>query len=477
MKHHVPSQFSETNRVRTGYELVVAHRTGETFACVAQRDGVVEEVNNDLGLIKIKYERITNKPLDLMRISNSNTVRSRFLEMAEAELLKLHPIYIVQDDANTTKFKQGEIYSIGDYTLRVVEISPLDINNIPMDYLTDTAKSLLKKAKAPVLVKLVPQDRDASDDVDIFKFGVKFSSVSGSYLKQNIIANVKQGDKVKRGDVIAYNTGFFEPDPFDSNQVTWKHGVMTRIALMEGNDTIEDSNAITVEYSHRMEMEPAHLRSLEMTKNTIVENMVTVGTEVQTTDLLCTMSDADIDLLTESDDSAILDLLAELNRKSPRARYHGVVSEIDVLYSCPIEDMHPTVAALVKQIDAKKAKIAKTARGTYKTSYYADPSQVTVGTKFHGIEFQKDTILFLIYISEHIDHGCGDKLVVCNQAKSVTAAIIEQPIATESGYPIDMLFSARSVSNRIILSPTIVGFTNRVLFRLEELCIQQYFSE
>lgn len=456
--------------------MVVAHRTGETYACIAQRDGIIEEVNNNLGIIKVKYQRVKKTPLDILKISNSNVIRTKFIELANVELAKLKPIYIVQEDEKTNHFKQGEIYSLGDYTIRVVDITPLDLNNIPMDYLNDSAKDILKKAKTPVLIKLVPKNTDASDDMDIFKFGVKFSSVSGSYLKQNIVANVKTGDKISRGDVIAYNTGFFELDQFDPKQVTWKHGIMAHIALMECNDTIEDSNAITKEFSKRMQMEPAHLRTIECNSNTIIKDLLPVGTEVQTTDLLCTLEDSDIGSLTESDDSSMLDLLTELNRKAPRARYHGIISEIDVLYSCPIEDMHPTVAVLVKKINAQKIKISNQADNTFKSSYFAQPSQIAPGVKYKGIEFQKDTIIFMIYIAEHIDHGQGDKLVVMAQAKSVTAAVIDQPISTESGYPVDMLFSARSFSNRIILSPTIIGFTNRVLERLEKIVVQKFFS-
>jgi hypothetical protein len=473
----VPSQFSETNRVRTGYETVVAHRTGETFACIAKRDGVVEDVNDKLGLIKIRYHSVKSPALDLMHISNSNVVRNKFVEMATAELARHNPIYIVQDDEKTTSFKRGDFYTLNDHTVKVIDILPLDLNHLPMDYLTATAKDVLKKAKHPVLVKLMPASTDSTDDVDIFKFGTKFSSVSGSYLKQTIIANVKEGDKVSRGDVIAYNTGFFEQDQFDPKQVTWKHGVMTRIALMEGNDTIEDSNAITEEYSRRMQMEPAHVRTVEMTSRTILRDLLPLGTEVQTTDLLCTLEDADIGALTDTDDTSMLDLLNELNRKAPRARYHGIVSEFDVLYSCPIEDMHPSVATVVKKIESDKLKLSRMARGTNKSAYYAEPSVIAPGTKFKGIEFGKDTIILLVYISEHIDHGSGDKLVVCNQAKSVTATVIEKPISTVSGYPIDMLFSARGFSNRILNSPIIVGFTNRVLVGLEQLVVADYFKE
>jgi hypothetical protein len=466
-------------RVRTGYEAVLAHRTGESFACTARRDGVIEAVDADLGLIKVRYTPETRLPLNLDHVVNTPAIRTRFVELAKRELAAARPVFIAQGAAANTTFHLHDIYTFNGLLLRVVDILPLtDIAAMPMgDYLTDAAKDSLRHAKHPVLVKLIPVTPDAADDLDIFKFGTKFTSAAGSFVKQSIVCNVKPGERIHRGDVLAYNSGFFELDPFDPKQVTWKHGVMANIVLMEGNDTIEDSNAMSIDFSQRMTTSSSHLRTLQITANTIIRDVKPVGTEVQNTDLLCTLEDADIASLSDSENSAMLDLLTSLNRKAPRARYHGVIAEIDMLYACPLADMHPSLASLAEQIDARKHALAAAAASTHKSADYAKPSQVPVGTKYHGVEFEADTILLMFYISEDIGHGAGDKLVICSQAKSISATLIEKPIATESGYPVDMLFSGRSVNNRIITSPTTVGFTNRVLAKLEDEALRLYFGD
>lgn len=477
LKHHVPSQFSETNYIRTGYETVVAHRTSETFACVAQRDGIVQDINYDLGIIKISYTPAQYKNLDLQKISSSSLIRNKFSEMAQDALVKKQSIYIVQDDQKTSVFKIGDIYSFEGHNLKVTDIAPLELNHLSFDYLTDVAKSSLKKLPHPIIVKLAPMTINQVDNLDIFKFGTKFTSVQGSYLKQTIIPNVKIGDKISKGDVIAYNTGFFERDMFDPTQITWKHGIMANVVLMESDSTIEDSNAITEAFSKRMQMEPAHLRTLELNSKTSIRDLIPIGTEVQTTDLLCSLEDSDIASLTSDDDYAVIDLLNELNRKAPRARYHGIVEEIDVFYSCPIEDMHPTVAALVTQINKRKLKLAKLAKDTHKASDYVEPSLVQPGTKYHGIEFTKDTILIMIYISEKINHDIGSKSVLGLQMKTILSNIIEQPIYSESGYPIDMIFGARGVNNRLVTSPLTLGTGNRCLFEIGRQSVDFYFKE
>lgn len=612
LKHHVPSEYSETNRVRTGYESVVAHRTGETFACTARRDGVVDSIDNDLGMIKIRYNPEPVRHLD-----------KKFSSIVHDDIEHRRQI-VISEDPNVSTFKLHEIYTFEGFRLKVVDIisptsSVVDTHpqKTPQDllkmmsvihyenftdessYIVKTPEQLLKqklgvcydqvelerdyflKWKIPfktffaysgsvienpthtfliyqdhgkffwfenswgsmrgihgpytsydkavefvktnlergwkrtgvltvqyerpvgystlnlnqfgesilnfhsqstpvdnkVVIKLIPISHNPADDIDIFKFGTKFTSAAGSFVKQTIVCNVKPGDHIKRGDVLAYNSGFFELDQFDPKQVTWKHGVMANVALMEGSDTIEDSDAITTEFSKRMETSTSHLRSLQITANTIIRDVKHVGEEVQTTDLLCILEDADIGALSDTDNSAMLDLLMSLNRKSPRARYHGVISEIDMLYACPIQKMHPSLAALANKINTRKSALARAASQTHKASDYAMPAQVPIGTKYHGVEFDVDTILLMFYISEDILHGAGDKLVIGNQAKSVTASVVEKSMSTESGVKVDMIFSGRSVNNRIITSPVTIGFCNRVLERLEDVVTNLYFGE
>lgn len=619
LKHHIPSEYSETNRVRTGYETVVAHRTGETFACTAKKDGIVEEVDDNLGIIKVSYDEDDIPTLDPKKIVSDTAEQKKLVSSIKNRLENNQPILITTQHTN---FKLHDSYKLGDTLLKVVDVIPLpnayilspqktpeellrmmssiryetftdendyivktpdkvlrqkegvcyDQVELERDYFmkwgvsfktffaytgsvrdnpthtflvyhdhkgyfwfenswgamrgihgpfgsfntaVDTVRSSLekdwKKREVKVveytrpdnyfslnlnqfgekiisqqskpsqpnpisIAKLMPVTHNHADDIDIFKFGTKFSSAAGSFVKQVVVCNVKQGERFKRGDVLAYNSGFFELDQFDTKQVTWKHGVMANITLMECNDTIEDSDAITYEFSKRMSTAASHLRTLSINSNTIIKNLKPVGTEVQTTDLLCTLEDADIAAMSESDlsNSAAFDLLTSLNRKAPKARYHGKISEIDILYACPVSKMHPSLAAIANKIDADKLALSKAAEHTHKSSEYAGPSRVPVGTKYRGVEFEEDTVLLLFYISEEIEHNAGDKLVLGSQAKSVCASVIEKPIYTESGVPIDLLFSGRSINARIITSPTTVGFVNRILQELERQVVKLY---
>lgn len=56
MSQYVPTAKSDVCRLRTGYEKVMAHRTTEPFASAAEQDGVVESIDEQLKLIKVKYK-------------------------------------------------------------------------------------------------------------------------------------------------------------------------------------------------------------------------------------------------------------------------------------------------------------------------------------------------------------------------------------------------------------------------------------
>ena len=178
-----------------------------------------------------------------------------------------------------------------------------------------------------------------------------------------------------------------------------------------------------------------------------------------------------------TDDASTVEFLSNLNNKKIKAKYHGVISDINILYSCPIEEMHPSIVAYIKSINLRKNKMTKLASGSSKSDKYLPPTQITPGTKYRGIEFLEDTVVVFITITEELSHEIGDKLVTSSQMKSVSAQVLDRPISTESGTEIDMLFSGKSVMNRIVNSPILTGTIERCLIKMEEDIVNMYFSE
>jgi hypothetical protein len=307
-------------------------------------------------------------------------------------------------------------------------------------------------------------------ETDIIKFGIEQGSVGGLYLDQQIVLNVKLNETIKRGEIIAYNPGFFVKDN-DSKQVMWKHGVHANIALIDNDDTIEDSSSICKELGNKLSMKPTHLRPIKLSKNTKVYEMAKLNQFVKNTDYICIIEDEDISDLSIVDSEESYDYLLEINKKMPRAKNSGYISKIEVYYSCPIEEMSPSLAKLVNTINKEKTQKSNYAKSIGMENEYPKPTIVPKGTKLKGIEFDEDTVAFYFYITEDISCGVGDKVVFDSSLKSVISNVIDEKIKTTDDIEVDGLFGCYSINNRKVTSVFRVGILQRIFEKVDDMII------
>ena len=69
----------------------------------------------------------------------------------------------------------------------------------------------------------------------------------------------------------------------------------------------------------------------------------------------------------------------------------------------------------------------------------------------------------------------GDKGVFANQMKSVISDVFTDKVTTDSGEKVDAFFSYKGILNRIVLSPILIGTTNRLLKHVSKTVSQLYF--
>jgi hypothetical protein len=77
--------------------------------------------------------------------------------------------------------------------------------------------------------------------------GLRYGAAAGLTVPHNVAPapTLKAGDKFEAGQILAFNTGFFDYDPLNPKQVAFKGSVMARVALMENPLTLEDSCMIS----------------------------------------------------------------------------------------------------------------------------------------------------------------------------------------------------------------------------------------
>lgn len=374
LSHYLPTEKCEVSRLRTGYEKVIAHRCNPPFAYSAEADGVIESIDNEAKVMRVKYKD------------------------------------------------------------RVVAVS----------------------------------------------FGDDYTKNGGGgfYCTQNIAINgFKQGDKVKRGDIILYNDRFFTSDPY-SKQVNWNIGVLKDVVLMDSDATMEDSCIMDTELAKDLAFNPVHIRDITVTKRTVIHRYAAIGTQVKSIDPLMIFDQSELsqDMFGGLDDEAIR-LLGKINKKTPKAKFSGTVVALDAFYVGGIQDMVPSVRGLVSLINRIKYKKNQAAKGAVNQASYPVAQNITQTDRIGITDLDKDTVIFRFYIKQDMGMHGGDKVEFDSSLKSVCTGIADHPWVSEDGtMTAHALFSAVGIADRIINSPMIEGMANKILETAEQQILKMYFD-
>ena len=368
--HMVPVINSDLNRVRTGYERIVAHRVGREFACVASDAGKVTNIDEKSKTIEVTY-------------------------------------------------KNGK--------------------------------------------------------VDIYQYGDIYTEVQSFEATQSLICAVKIGQTLEKGDIIAYNKGFFNQDPV-SKQVDFSFGVRANVAFIETDSTSEDSTEISKRLSDKLAFEPVNPRYVTINKNSKIYSTVHEGDHVLNTDPLMIVDEDPVDSSDDGfkTDETTLSLLGDLNKRTPRAKFNGEITRIEAFTSCPVSEMSPSVASLFKQAVELRNRRARIAKGTEAEDDFVQVTLIPKGSKYKGQEFTGEEVMFVYHIKETLTQRAGDKMVFGGQLKCTVAKVMDKPTYTDSGREIDAFFSASAVARRIVLSIYLSGISARCLEKIQDEFIKIY---
>lgn len=301
----------------------------------------------------------------------------------------------------------------------------------------------------------------------------------GFYCTQNIVINgFKQGDKVKRGDIIIYNDRFFTPDPY-SKQVYWNIGVLKDVILIDCDSTLEDSCVIDPSLSEDLKFNPVHVRDITLSKKTTIHRYAAIGTSLTSVDplMIFDQSELNSDMFGGLDDEAIK-LLGKVNRRTPKAKFTGKVVALDAFYTGNIQDMSPSVRGLVNLINKMKHQKHQAAAGAENQSNYPGAQSINHSNRIGITDLDEETIVFRFYIQQDMGMNGGDKVEFDSSLKSVCTGVSKHSWVSEDGtLTAHALFSSIGIDNRIINSPKIEGMCNKILETAERQILKMYFDE
>ena len=300
----------------------------------------------------------------------------------------------------------------------------------------------------------------------------------GFYCTQtSVINNFKQGDKVNKGDVIIYNENFFTPDPYNK-QVDWNIGVTANVAFIEQNHTLDDGNAISATLAKKLAFNPVHVRDVVLKTNTTIHKIEEVGTQVKNIDplLVFDTSAMDENMFGELGSDAS-DLLAKLNRQTPKAKFSGKIVQIDAFFKCEPSELSPTLKKVVNKIQKAKEDKAKAAAGSVNEKYFSKTMQIKYTDRIGITDIDDDTIILRFYIQQDMGMDIGSKLEILSSLKTVCSCINPDDWATDDpDTKVNMMYSEIGVSNRIINSPKLCGMGAAIMEKLEKDILKDYFG-
>ncbi len=324
--------------------------------------------------------------------------------------------------------------------------------------------------------KVIKRDRDTVHVTypgtqlpdEVVRIGTEYGVSKGSIVPHRIATDLRTGDTFKVGDAIAYNTGFFAPDFLNPGRVMWKSGVNAKVALMETADTTDDSSAISQWLSEMLTTSTCKVRTIMVGFDQAIRNLVELGDKVDADDILCNIEDpltTNYDLFNDESISS----LRVLSANSPRVKYPGIVSKIEVVYNGVLEDMSPTLKALAEESDAVRKRLAmKLQRGDPTTG------QIVGFGRIEGTTLEIKQMAIRVYIVGDLPAGAGDKGVFGNQLKSVFRRVMTGVNKTESGEDIDAIFGYTSIDNRIVTAPVATGTTQTLLRVLGKAAVKVF---
>jgi len=288
---------------------------------------------------------------------------------------------------------------------------------------------------------------------------------SGASWKHNMSTNLKVGDKLTNGDIIYYDSSFFTIDFFNPKGVVYKVYMTVRTALDEVNGSYEDSGIINRKFSNFATIESTKVRSIVLDKNDIINNVVKVNSKVEPNDILFNISTGLVETGDLSEES--MDLLQSFVKNSPKAKLKGKIVKIMLYYNCDKDELNKSFKDLLE--DSEKYMVDQFTNKKFS-------GRVNGSYSINGVPLDADKVEIKIYIEAETSMGTGDKGVLGNQLKFTVGEIVDDIKTLDGDKDVDVIFSARSLSSRIVNSPYLSGSTAYLLEIVEDEIVDMYYN-
>ena len=233
---------------------------------------------------------------------------------------------------------------------------------------------------------------------------------------------------------------------------------------MEDKETFEDSAGIHKRLSDRLGTIVTKIKSIRLSKDDNIINLVKQGDKVTPNDVLVTISDPIFANANKLDEQTI-SILQGLKNISPKAKVKGTIEKVEIRYNCDKEELSGSLKEAVEISDK------------YLIENFGYPGKVNGSYSIEGIPLMAGEVQIKVYINTGDHMGIGDKAIFGNQLKFTVGEVFDYDIATEDGTEIDATFGLTSVMARIVCSPLNMGVAGMCIEKLEQKAVEMYFGK
>lgn len=432
--------------------------------------GINRQATINMGITSTKGYIKSGNELDKM--SDAST-----LSITEA----LTPFGTTHDDPFRTAMT---FIQTSKHGMRTTKQDPLLVTNgadQALPYLT--SDTFAHKAKSNSIVEEVTDDYIILKNIDNtrefvdLREKVEKNSDGGFFItiKLDPSKNYKVGDKVKAGDIVAYDKSSYS-DTVGEGNLAYNIGTLTKIAIMHTEKGFEDSAIISHDLSEKMASEIVLQVDTLLDAKDIDIECLEVGSQLQEGQTIMSYrssfedqdaTDIIAKMVEKNSDSK--DLVNDLGKILIKSKVTGVLQDIKVYSTVDKSEMSKSLAKFVSKFDTPvekmKAKLSKI--GIDGSQYGTSGVLPAIGKLKHA----EGKVLVEFYIKYKDSMSVGDKLVYFSALKGVVKEIFPKGEEPTSEYrpeeKIHSFLPVGSVNARMVSSVLIVGGINKVLIELD----------
>jgi hypothetical protein len=299
----------------------------------------------------------------------------------------------------------------------------------------------------------------------------------GFYIRNRKVTELKKGSRFKAGQVLAHDPSYFSKDE-DGDHV-FTVGRLTKVALLGGDFTIEDSSLITESFKEAMSMDIVMRKAVTLGAQSNVEKVARKGQHVKTGDTLivydASFEDVGANKLLAKVGEELGQAIEELGKNVIQSKHTGTVVDVRVLWNRELEEMSPSLRKLIESYVAsvrrreQKARKVRTAPGA-RTFAPVPLAKLPPDARVNGQQF--DGVVVEFYVEHAMPMGVGDKVGFDTAMKTIVSDVIPQEeypyTARRPGEPIEAILSPLSVISRMTTDFYSKLFVNKVIVELKE---------